>query len=38
MSWGRIERGIYNPSVTTLDAIAAGFNTSIIDLLRGARK
>ena len=31
---GRTERGIYNPSVMTLDAIAAGLNTSIAELLR----
>jgi transcriptional regulator with XRE-family HTH domain len=35
---GRTERGIYNPSVMTLDAIAAALNTSIVDLLRGALK
>jgi transcriptional regulator with XRE-family HTH domain len=35
---GRTERGIYNPSVVTLDAIAAALNTSMVDLLRGAFK
>jgi transcriptional regulator with XRE-family HTH domain len=37
---GRIERGRYryNPSVMTLDAIAAGLGVSIVDLLRGALK
>jgi hypothetical protein len=35
---GRTERGIYNPSVMTLDAIAAGLDTSIVHLLRGALK
>jgi hypothetical protein len=35
---GRLERGIYNPTVLTLDAIAAALNTSIVDLLRGAIK
>jgi transcriptional regulator with XRE-family HTH domain len=35
---GRTERGKYNPSVMTLDAIAASMNASMVDLLRGARK
>jgi transcriptional regulator with XRE-family HTH domain len=35
---GRTERGKYNPSVMTLDAIAAALNTSMVDLLRGAFK
>jgi transcriptional regulator with XRE-family HTH domain len=35
---GRTERGKYNPSVMTLDAIAAALNTSMVDLLRGALK
>jgi len=35
---GRTERGIYNPTVMTLDAIAAALNTSMVDLLRGAFK
>jgi transcriptional regulator with XRE-family HTH domain len=35
---GRIERGKYNPSVMTLDAIAHALNTSIADLLRRAFK
>jgi transcriptional regulator with XRE-family HTH domain len=35
---GRTERGIYNPTVMTLDAIAAALDTSIVDLLRGAFK
>jgi transcriptional regulator with XRE-family HTH domain len=35
---GRTERGKYNPSVMTLNAIAAGLNTSVVDLLRGAFK
>ena len=33
---GRTERGKYDPSVLTLDAIAAALNTSMVDLLRGA--
>jgi len=28
----------YNPSVMTLDAMAAALNTSMVDLLRGAFK
>ena len=35
---GRTERGKYNPSLMTLDAIAAALNTSMVDLLRGAFK
>jgi len=35
---GRIERGIYNPTVMTLEAIAGALNTSIVDLLRRALK
>lgn len=35
---GRIERGIYNPTVMTLDAIANALNASMVDLLRGAFK
>jgi transcriptional regulator with XRE-family HTH domain len=35
---GRTERGIHNPTVMTLDAIAAALNTSMVDLLRGAFK
>jgi predicted transcriptional regulator len=31
---GRTERGIHNPTVMTLDAIAAALNTSLADLLR----
>ncbi len=33
---GRIERGVYNPSVLTLDAIAVKLNTSVLELLAGA--
>jgi transcriptional regulator with XRE-family HTH domain len=33
---GRTERGIYNPSVMTLDAIAAALNISLADLLKKA--
>jgi transcriptional regulator with XRE-family HTH domain len=33
---GRAERGIYNPTILTLDAIAAALDTSMIELLRGA--
>ena len=33
---GRTERGIYNPTVMTLDAIAAALNTSMVELLRKA--
>ena len=35
---GRLERGKYNPSVMTLDAVAAALNTSMVDLLRRALK
>jgi hypothetical protein len=35
---GRTERGIYIPSVMTLDAIASALNSSIVDLLRKAFK
>jgi transcriptional regulator with XRE-family HTH domain len=35
---GRIERGIYNPSVLILDAIAAKLNTSVLELFAGADK
>jgi transcriptional regulator with XRE-family HTH domain len=35
---GRTERGIYNPTVMTLDAIAAALNTSMVELLRAAHK
>jgi transcriptional regulator with XRE-family HTH domain len=35
---GRTERGKYNPTVMTLDAIAAALNTSMVDLLRRALK
>ena len=35
---GRTERGKYNPSVLTLDAIAAALDTSTVDLLRRALK
>jgi transcriptional regulator with XRE-family HTH domain len=35
---GRTERGIYNPTVMTLDAIAAALHTSMVELLRGALK
>jgi len=33
---GRIERGVYNPSVLTLDAIAVQLNTSVLELFAGA--
>jgi transcriptional regulator with XRE-family HTH domain len=33
---GRIERGVYNPSVLTLDAIAVKLNTSVLELFAGA--
>ena len=33
---GRIERGVYNPSVLTLDAIAMRLNTSVLELFAGA--
>jgi DNA-binding XRE family transcriptional regulator len=35
---GRTERGKYNPSVMTLNAIASALHTSIVDLLRKASK
>jgi XRE family transcriptional regulator, regulator of sulfur utilization len=35
---GRIERGIYNPTVMTLEAIAGALGTSIVELLRRALK
>jgi transcriptional regulator with XRE-family HTH domain len=35
---GLTERGKYNPTVMTLDAIAAALNTSMVDLLRRALK
>ena len=35
---GRIERGTYNPTVMTLEAIAGALNTSIVDLMRRALK
>lgn len=35
---GRTERGRYNPSVLTLNAIARALKTSMVDLLRGAFK
>jgi transcriptional regulator with XRE-family HTH domain len=35
---GRTERGKYNPTVMTLDAIAAALGTSMVDLLRRALK
>jgi transcriptional regulator with XRE-family HTH domain len=35
---GRIERGIYNPSVLVLYAIAAKLNTSLLELFAGADK
>ena len=31
---GRTERGAHNPTVLTLDAIAAALNTSLVKLLR----
>jgi hypothetical protein len=33
---GREERGIYNPSAMTLDAIATALHTSMVELLRNA--
>jgi hypothetical protein len=33
---GRIERGVYNPSVLTLYAIAVKLNTSVLELFAGA--
>jgi transcriptional regulator with XRE-family HTH domain len=35
---GRTERGVYNPTVLILDAIATALGTSMVDLLRGAAK
>jgi XRE family transcriptional regulator, regulator of sulfur utilization len=35
---GRIERGTYNPTIVTLEAIAAALDTSLVDLLRRALK
>ena len=35
---GRIERGIYNPSVIILYAIAVKLNTSVLELFAGADK
>jgi len=35
---GRLERGIYNPSVTLLFAIAVKLNTTLLDLFAGAAK
>jgi transcriptional regulator with XRE-family HTH domain len=35
---GLTERGTYNPTVMTLDAIAAALNTSMVVLLRRALK
>jgi transcriptional regulator with XRE-family HTH domain len=35
---GRLERGIYNPSVLILFAIATKLNTSLLDLFAGAAK
>jgi transcriptional regulator with XRE-family HTH domain len=35
---GRIERGIYNPSVLVLNAIATKLNTSVLELFTGADK
>ena len=35
---GRLERGIYNPTVTTLFAIATELNTSLHELFAGAAK
>jgi len=35
---GRLERGIYNPSVLILLAIATKLNTSMLDLFAGAAK
>lgn len=32
---GRTERGIYNPTVMTLNAIAVALNVSLVDLLEG---
>jgi transcriptional regulator with XRE-family HTH domain len=35
---GRLERGIYNPSVLILLAIATKLNASLVDLFAGAAK
>jgi transcriptional regulator with XRE-family HTH domain len=35
---GRIERGIYNPTVLILLAIAVKLNTSLMDLFAGAAR
>jgi transcriptional regulator with XRE-family HTH domain len=35
---GRIERGIYNPTVLILLAIAVKLNTSLLELFAGAAK
>jgi transcriptional regulator with XRE-family HTH domain len=35
---GRTERGVHNPTILTLDAIAARLNASMVELLRGALK
>jgi transcriptional regulator with XRE-family HTH domain len=35
---GRTARGIYNPTVLTLTAIATALGTSMVDLLHGASK
>jgi DNA-binding XRE family transcriptional regulator len=35
---GRLERGIYNPTVTILFAICVKLNTSLQDLFAGAAK
>jgi transcriptional regulator with XRE-family HTH domain len=35
---GRMERGKYNPTVMSLDAIATALNISLVDLLRWALK
>jgi len=35
---GRIERGIYNPTVLILFAIAVELNTSLLELFAGADK
>jgi transcriptional regulator with XRE-family HTH domain len=35
---GRLERGIYNPTVLILQAIATKLNTSLLELFAGAAK
>ncbi len=35
---GRLERGIYNPSVLTLLSIAVALEASLVDLFSGAAK